>query len=290
MTKDRDAFLSHNNEIHKEWMEANPGKKEEYQQKRRLDPRMRFDMIVHNLKSNNKSTDLNDLMSMEDRDPFIDKIQQPCHYCGAHDWTIFLCSLDRVDSSDKFTDCNTVPCCFQCNMIKITFHVDEFIGGVKAIAMYRGVSIDGEIPMNPRLGKKPLSRIRRVLPVRAYARPGNRQVGLLLPYDVLDNCRSCCSRCNYMKKDLQEPEYLMQVARINKFTSSWVIGDDTQYNTIPCGSQAPVSFSAYNGVTIVFPSHGKAVVILGRGKKLQPATISQYNKQALSVEDVLDVF
>eukprot|EP00798_Chlamydomonas_sp_ICE-L_P010912 gene10912-17031_t len=160
MTGDPDTFRSHNNEIRSEWMEANPGKKEEYQEKRRLDPRMRFDMIVHNLKSK-KTDDVNDLMCMEDRDAFIEKIQLPCHYCGAHDPTIFLCGLDRVDSGEKFTDLNTVPCCFQCNMMKITFHVDEFIGGVKAIARYRGVAIEGEIPMNPRLGKETPSQIRR---------------------------------------------------------------------------------------------------------------------------------
>eukprot|EP00798_Chlamydomonas_sp_ICE-L_P000810 gene810-2210_t len=310
MTKDRDAFRSHNNEIHKEWMEANHGKKEEYQEKRRLDPRMRFDMIVHTLKSNNKSTDLNDLMCLEDRDSFIDKIQQPCHYCGAHDPTIFSCGLNRIDSSVKFTDCNTVPCCYLCNMMKINFHVDEFIGGVKATAMYRMLSTEGEIPMNPRLGKEtsftkksehegpknspsvlPREKLITLWADECYMCGRTPSLGIdrldsSLPYDVSDNCRSCCSRCNYMKKDLTEPEFLVHVVRIFKFTSSWVIGDDTQYNTALYGSREPVSFSAYNGVTIVFPSTGKAVEILGRRKKLQPATTSQ----ALAVDDVLTVF
>eukprot|EP00798_Chlamydomonas_sp_ICE-L_P024988 gene24987-10651_t len=314
MTEDPDSFRCHNNEIHNEWMEANPGKKEEYQEKRRLDPRMRFDMIVHTPKSNNKSTVLNDLMCMEDRDSFIDKIQQPCHYCGAHDPAIFLCGLDRVDSSVKFTDCNTVPCCYLCNMMKINFHVDEFIGGVKAIAMYRMLSTEGEIPMNPRLRKETSftkksehggpknspSVIPREKLITLWANEcymcgrtpslGIDRVDSSLPYDVSDNCRSCCSRCNYMKKDLPEPEFLVHVGRIYKFTSGWVIGDDTQYNTALYGSREPVSFSAYNGVTIVFPSIGKAVEILGRRKQLQPATTSQYNQQALAVDDVLTVF
>jgi hypothetical protein len=314
MTEDPDAFRSHNNEIRNEWMEANPGKKEEYQEKRRLDPRMRFDMIVHNLKSNKKPDDVNDFMCMEDRDAFIEKIQLPCHYCGAHDPTIFLCSLDRVDSGEKFTDMNTVPCCFQCNMMKITFHVDEFIGGVKAIARYRGVEIEGEIPMNPRLGKEtpftnkvvkdgpknspsvlPREKLITLWADACYLCGRTPALGIdrldsSLPYDVSENCRSCCTRCNYMKKDLPEPEFLMQVARIHKFTSSWVIGDDTLHNTPVFGSRAPVSFNADNGTTIFFPSMGKAVEILGSGKKLQPAKISQYNKQALAVEDVLAVF
>eukprot|EP00798_Chlamydomonas_sp_ICE-L_P026669 gene26669-4247_t len=283
MTEDPDSFRCHNNEIHNEWMEANPGKKEEYQEKRRLDPRMRFDMIVHTLKSNNKSTDLNDLMCMEDRDSFIDKIQQPCHYCGAHDPTIFLCGLDRVDSSVKFTDCNTVPCCYLCNMMKINFHVDEFIGGVKAIAMYRRLSTGREITMNPRLGKETSFTKKSehegpknspsVIPREKLITLWANECYMLdssLPYDVSDNCKSCSSRCNYMKKDLPEPEFL--------------------YNTALYGSREPVSFSAYNGVTIVFPSIGKAVEILGRRKKLQPATTSQYNQQALAVDDVLTVF
>jgi len=310
MTEDPDSFRCHNNEIRKEWMEANPEKKEEYQEKRRLDPRMRFDMIVHNLKSKNKS----DLMYVADRDAFIEKIQKPCHYCDAYNPEIFLCGLDRVDTIGKYTDCNTVPCCYPCNMMKITFHVDEFIGGVKAIARYRGLSTEDEILMNPRLGKEtpfikksdkvghknspsvlPREKLITLWADECYMCGRTPSLGIdrldsSLPYDVSDNCRSCCSRCNYMKKDLSEQEFLGQVGRIYKFTSSWVIGDDTQYNTAMFGSRKPVSLSAYNGVTVVFPSHGKAVEILGSEKKLQEATNSQYNQQALAVDDVLTVF
>ncbi len=57
--------------------------------------------------------------------------QKPCYYCGCKIETI---GLDRKNSKIGYVIENVIPCCFDCNWMKMTKSVDEFVNKCKIIA------------------------------------------------------------------------------------------------------------------------------------------------------------
>lgn len=93
-----------------------------------------------------------DILSLDD---YIDKVKQPCHYCGLEHSreikdrknetikekllsdTIVLCNgLDRIDSNIGYTKENTVPCCKDCNYAKRNMSVSEFFKWINRVYNY----------------------------------------------------------------------------------------------------------------------------------------------------------
>lgn len=83
-----------------------------------------------------------------DRERFAELINQDCHYCGASPSNVRLdrvkgkresdsaCltnGLDRIDSSEGYTEENVVPCCEDCNKAKRNLSYDQFIDLIKRI-------------------------------------------------------------------------------------------------------------------------------------------------------------
>lgn len=64
------------------------------------------------------------------KDEFASFWKKPCYYCGDLISTI---GLDRIDSSKGYTLQNIVPCCSQCNTIKLDYSQEEFITKIKKI-------------------------------------------------------------------------------------------------------------------------------------------------------------
>ena len=70
------------------------------------------------------------------------KLSLECEYCGFmpnDDEPIN--GLDRVDSSQGYTDSNTVPCCATCNSMKGSLDVNVFIDNVRKIVRFRNLPI-----------------------------------------------------------------------------------------------------------------------------------------------------
>lgn len=66
-------------------------------------------------------------ISFEDFNNIVSKV---CFYCGNVGG-----GLDRMDSSMGYIKNNVVPCCSQCNYMKLDYSVDEFINKCKEIAL-----------------------------------------------------------------------------------------------------------------------------------------------------------
>ena len=74
---------------------------------------------------------------------FKEITQQPCHYCGKAPSGITSTKglngeytyngIDRQDNKVGYEDGNVVPCCKQCNMMKGTQTVEEFLEGVSRV-------------------------------------------------------------------------------------------------------------------------------------------------------------
>ena len=75
---------------------------------------------------------------------FREMTQQLCHYCGKEPSGVvarkgtngeyIYNGIDRQDNKVGYEDGNVVPCCKQCNMMKGTQTVEEFLEGVSRIS------------------------------------------------------------------------------------------------------------------------------------------------------------
>lgn len=68
----------------------------------------------------------------------FDKItKQPCLYCGSFNGEIDgvpYSGIDRIDSSNGYTDMNCIPCCEMCNKMKLDYDMIDWLRHIKKIA------------------------------------------------------------------------------------------------------------------------------------------------------------
>jgi hypothetical protein len=64
------------------------------------------------------------------KDEFESYWGKDCYYCGEK---INGIGIDRIDSNVGYIKKNIVPCCYQCNIIKMDYTYDEFISKIKKI-------------------------------------------------------------------------------------------------------------------------------------------------------------
>ena len=64
-----------------------------------------------------------------DKETFLGLIQEDCVYCGQSN----PCGADRLDSSIGYTKVNTIPCCKNCNRMKLDHSLEDFLSFVKRI-------------------------------------------------------------------------------------------------------------------------------------------------------------
>lgn len=62
--------------------------------------------------------------------------QKPCFYCGSINKTA---GVDRLNNEGGYTESNSVPCCYTCNIMKLKSPVLEFIEQCKKIARRHGL-------------------------------------------------------------------------------------------------------------------------------------------------------
>ena len=102
-----------------------------YNQKRRSDPKQRFNISKSKAKQRDLCWNIN-------LDQFTDLINKPCYYCGISLINFTNSSLDRINNDLGYLVDNVLPCCGDCNKIrqdKLT--VDEMKVAMEAILNYR---------------------------------------------------------------------------------------------------------------------------------------------------------
>lgn len=79
-------------------------------------------------------------------DLFGERVGNTCIYCGAEPSckikfrpNELYTGLDRLDSSQGYTDDNVVPCCKICNFMKMTLSYEEFLRHILTIYKHRGL-------------------------------------------------------------------------------------------------------------------------------------------------------
>jgi len=290
MEEDPVGYRAHNAAVHLAWGHNNPEKLQEQKNLNKVNADRRFKSLVTYVRSKSKKSDvpLEDLINMEDGEAMQDKMELACHYCGETPVPgISLNGLDRVDSRQGYTDANTVPCCSICNDMKITFSMTEFIDSVRRIAKFHSLEdrrdelklLNKPIPLAGTAERRsacidktdflpPDVRLdMNCAPCYLCSRApsfGVDRVDAKQGY-ITDNCKGCCSYCNYMKKDWKLDEFLAHVYCIYDFTKQWVMQDCSGLLNVITGKRYPLAPIKDGKPLLIFPDGNVAASLVGKG-------------------------
>jgi hypothetical protein len=177
-------------------------------------------------------------------------VVKPCVYCG-HFALDSYNGIDRFDNSKGYISTNVKPCCTRCNMMKSGQTIEEFIDKVGAIAKYQSNHIPiasdtvtkwrgsfitkTHTPYNTYKANAEMNRkLLFELTIDEYEqlhrgtcylcgiassdthKNGIDRVDSSKGY-IMDNCRTCCTHCNLMKKDFDVDSFVNQCAQIGSY-------------------------------------------------------------------------
>lgn len=276
--EDDAGFKEQNNKKLREWRVNNPDKVQELYRRRRSEIVQRWKGIKTYAKQ--KGIDL----EANDEEDLKAMLTTPCFYCG-HTPTegTTLNGIDRIDSKGIYSKDNTVPCCGACNFIKGCSPVGFFIMSTRRIHEH---SCDPEAAVE---GPDGDSWFGGTLEARAREKEKKDDLTLEEKVDLwsedchlcgkpaalgidrvnaevgfqLDNCKPCCSTCNYRKKHQSLETFLSHSARIWRYTAYWVLDEsaDKLYSHLGQLSQ-PVAALKEGRVVLVAPSANKAADVM----------------------------
>ena len=310
LAEDPTAYRAHNAAVHLAWAKLHPEYDLAYKTIIKCSPERKFKELVLQLTRKEASqqvcmgeasvpVDISSRIIMADKDMLVQYMLEPCFYCGyTPEEGGVVNGLDRVIPGSVYSAASTVPCCGICNNMKLTYTMDEFIWGMRLIAATHNYFSDDVDRPDAFGGRRAAPAVDKTnnLPIevninlwsgscylcgRAPALGIDRVVSLT-GY-VLENCKSCCSQCNYMKKDLDLDEFLAHVMRIVDYTEEWVLGDTRAVLSGTTGQRKPVAAvdPSTNEVVLIFPSAttAKRLLPVNSYYTLKPSTPMEYNAQ-----------
>ena len=217
---DVDQYLNKNAENAKQWRDNNPEKVAINNLNKINSVELQYG--VYSRSARDKNLDFN--LSLTD---FTTLTEQSCYYCGIVQERGFN-GIDRMNSVVGYIADNCVSCCQMCNYMKASLSVDAFLGRVEHILTHNG-RINGRLfpEMFPdytsasyteyknRASKKNLDfalsqdEYLRLITQDCYLCGKNSNSQHLNGIDridnnkgyMMDNVKSCCANCNYMKKN-----------------------------------------------------------------------------------------
>jgi hypothetical protein len=233
IAKDIEAYLKKGSEQSKKWRDTNPDK-------------------VKNTNMN-KSTNMNNQYKVYERSA-LDKrllfqfsfedyehlVTIPCYYCGIIQEKGFN-GIDRLNSSEPYIQTNCVSCCEMCNMMKGTSGPNVFVHRAEHILTKLKI-IQGETYPNDFLdfngctySSYKARAEKKELPFEISQETFSRYIDLpcymcgkevtdmhsngIDRFDntkgyTLDNIRSCCGTCNYIKKNYEYDVFIQKLCLI----------------------------------------------------------------------------
>jgi len=233
--------------LHKLWKENNPEKIKEYNETRRLNINDRIKNFIY--KANNKGLEWN-----LDNETAEFLMKMPCNYCGEiPNLDIKLGSIDRIDSSKGYNKDNVCSCCYMCNMMKNNMSVEQFIKIIRHITTFKfkeeypflnynyNIAFDtckgnhltyniyknrcNERKINFNLS---VDEFNNLLKGSCYLcgktninehKNGIDRIDSNKDY-VIDNCKTCCKSCNYVKKEYNLDKFYNKCLRITLFNEN----------------------------------------------------------------------
>lgn len=232
------GYLAKNNERMKEYRKTHP----EYQTKMNEQRKVNQDIRYKYYLSSAKKRGIEFTLTKEEALAYFMK---DCYYCGKKaDINLSLNGIDRLDSTKAYQTDNCVTACEMCNMLKGSNLLnDEFINIVAHIITHLGVYNIGKkdelfknsgsftyIGCSSSADKRKIEfkltddEFYRIVSNNCYlcGKPnsdlhinGIDRIDSKLGY-TRDNCKSCCSTCNYIKNSYNLKELLSKFIDILK--------------------------------------------------------------------------
>jgi hypothetical protein len=310
--EDEDAYLAHNNEMQRAWQKRNP----DVITNQVIAEATVVSKKIRKIKATAKYKKLE--FDDGDMEAMAAKLDKECNYCGFTPAEgEFLNGLDRVESTMGYTDDNTVTCCAACNAIKGSLTETCFVHKVMLIYKHRrlsGVTMPEErirpVPFGgtaERRAADPHPKDNSLSDDKAFdlwCSPcylceqspsfGIDRVDSSKPY-IDENVESCCTECNYMKKDMELYEFEKQIVYIARHMEPyyWWDGPETIITpilTLAGVERIPVA-ATFQDMELIFPSRAIAVKMLKKDVRkctMSTATPSEFRAQYMTYDEVMD--
>lgn len=177
------------------------------------------------------------------KDECCSLFDKSCYYCKHQDYDGFLNGIDRKSSYLGYVKDNVVTCCKMCNYIKGTHEHNDFLEIVNHILVYNQ-KIDGDLNYDiiPNRFSQTYSRYKNGAKIRSkefnlskdeyhVLVNGNCYICGIGTFDdhingidrydnsvgyIKDNCKTCCSTCNYLKRDYTYDDFINKLVKINE--------------------------------------------------------------------------
>src|SRR6476620_11484381 len=247
--EDPQAFKKHNNDIHKIWFEKNKERMIEYNKVFSNSKEGIISTYLSSAKAKNLlGMNENDFKNLINnliiqncfycgRIPSEGNLQELIigDYNG----------VDRINSDKSYNESNCIPCCKKCNLMKNTLDIASFLRKCTEISLYNNLNDNIDKNFDIRLKyyndfnlvgdscnyqTYKYESIRRnkefelsknefdciiIKPCYLCGKSNNKGIGIdrmnnEIGY-ILDNCKPCCSYCNYMKRDIDYIQFLEKI-------------------------------------------------------------------------------
>lgn len=239
MAEDREGFIALRTESHRKWIEKN---KERYDKTSKI-YNQSLDGIIRTYLASGTSKGLiprDEKNRNLVRELVRELCPKKCFYCGVCGEKT-LNGIDRINSKLGYLESNCVPCCSLCNYIKGDADILTFLSKIQEICIFNTLeNIKNPVSLTRfkgsprclsdykiRAQKKNLEfqltkeEFNNLLKQDCYicgVKSEDNSIGIdRIDNDkgyTLDNCRPCCSICNYMKRDEPLDVFLEQVKKI----------------------------------------------------------------------------
>jgi hypothetical protein len=242
-----DEYLKQNADQTKKWRDANPTKVHESNESKKQNIQTHY--YTYQCSANTKN-----LVFEFTFESFVELVSIACHYCGIVQERGFN-GIDRMDSAQGYTATNCVSCCQMCNYVKGSLSVDVFVLRIEHILSFLGF-IDSDIqypqlfsdykgtPYSAYKARAETKDVEFAITIEQYDHYTQQPCYLcgktvsdthtngIDRYDntqgyTIENIRSCCAECNYMKRDYTYD------ALIEKYLFIHALHHH-DYNTNPC--------------------------------------------------------
>lgn len=254
--QDPEEFKKHNNEIHRLWIEKNKEKFDNYMKvfinsKEGIISTYLSSAKIKNLLTINEDDFKNMIELLIIQNCFycgkqIKEGNLQERIIGDYN------GVDRINSNKPYILENCVPCCKKCNIMKNTLDIASFLRKNVEISLYNNLNDNINKTFEKRLKyhntfsligsscdiymykKKAKERkkdfeltkeqFNEIVKQNCYLCGGNNSKGIGIDrFDsnigyILENCKPCCSYCNYMKNNLEYNDFLKQVKNIVNYS------------------------------------------------------------------------
>ncbi len=231
--KDVGAYLKRNAENAKNWRAANPEKvQQNYLNKKNS---IKCNYKTYQMSASEKRLDF--AFSMEEYEQLV---KLPCYYCGIIEERGFN-GIDRLNSVEPYIHSNCVSCCTMCNMMKgssgpnVFVHraehiltnlkiiqgksyIEEFLDFKGCIySAYKARAEKKELPFE--ISQETFSHYTDLPCYLCGKEVSQTHMNGIDRFDntkgyTIDNIRSCCGICNYMKKSYEYDDVIKKMCMI----------------------------------------------------------------------------